>query len=485
MRRSLWITVLVLWSCTESAAPLGVGLRPVDMGTPCAPAPERCNGDDDDCDGRIDESAQDVDMPCGVGACAGGTTRCEAGELTCDGAAAPSDELCNGLDDDCDGRVDEDATREADPASPTVGQACPGCPNAIFECADGSIRCRGAMDEICDGADNDCDGQTDESFPGADAPCGQDTGLCVAGVQSCIDGIITCAGSTAPTEERCDDADNDCDGETDEGLDDCQVIDLPCTTDDECPTGLCFDDQGLRYCTRACSLDAADCPDGYRCEVRDQQTVCTRIYPTCETPCPGAGCILNCGCPAGTACTLGPRRDPTRIVRECRPPVPNGRPVGAPCSPDRFDECDTGYCSPATGRCSRACCAQADCGPDTVCVLSPFRTRSNERLEVGLCLTACTGDAECADVEGDPICRYRGDPEEMEYRGACTQANFEGVSLGDACQAGQECRHGLCYVLDDGAGYCIRGCANEADCPEDWRCNETRIGVRSIRICQP
>ena len=104
---------------------------------------------------------------------------------------------------------------------------------------------------------------------------------------------------------------------------------------------------------------------------------------------------------------------------------------------------------------------------------------------MGLCLSACTGDAQCAGIEGDPICRYRADPEEMEYRGACTQANFEGAPLGESCQAGQECRHGLCFVLDDGDGYCIRGCANATDCPDGWECNETRIGMRVIRICQP
>ncbi len=73
---------------------------------------ETCNGEDDDCDSRIDE---DLSRACGpsaeVGQCRRGTETCSAGVWsTCGDAIMPSPESCNGVDDDCDGETDEDGS---------------------------------------------------------------------------------------------------------------------------------------------------------------------------------------------------------------------------------------------------------------------------------------------------------------------------------------------------------------------------------------
>ena len=80
----------------------------------CSPGPEACNGDDDDCDGQVDE---------GLGIGTGCTNRQEngclaEGRLSCeiDGTGVvcqtdpmmPSTEICDGIDNDCDGLPDED-----------------------------------------------------------------------------------------------------------------------------------------------------------------------------------------------------------------------------------------------------------------------------------------------------------------------------------------------------------------------------------------
>jgi hypothetical protein len=81
--------------------------------------------------------------------------------------------------------------------------------------------------EVCDGKDNDCDGETDEMcmcVPGDKRVCGPDTetGACRFGVSECVDGAWgECKGDVNPTVETCDNIDNDCDGETDEGCDHC------------------------------------------------------------------------------------------------------------------------------------------------------------------------------------------------------------------------------------------------------------------------
>ena len=90
---------------------------------------------------------------------------CLADGLSPCSAPVPAPEACNGIDDDCDDEVDEDTGGEKCYLTNEFG-SCTG----VRECADGLNACT-AMEpgpEACDGADNDCDGVTDESFADTD-----------------------------------------------------------------------------------------------------------------------------------------------------------------------------------------------------------------------------------------------------------------------------------------------------------------------------
>lgn len=188
------------------------------------PMPEICNGMDDDCNMIVDDNNPESGTPCNTAnpsICKPGVNNCNAGVLECLPNVAPGSvpETCNGVDDDCNSTVDDGYN---------IGGICfvgvGGCSEQGMYACDGmggamcSAIPNGPEAEKCDGADNDCDGVIDNGL-GLGTLCSSGMGECVAnGVAVCdAMGGVTCSGVPGmPVFEVCGDAkDNDCDGVVD------------------------------------------------------------------------------------------------------------------------------------------------------------------------------------------------------------------------------------------------------------------------------
>jgi hypothetical protein len=193
--------------------------------TSIAPSTEICDGLDNDCNGVVDDNLPGTGAACaggGLGVCEPAAISCGLAngsyEIGCFPLVPASPELCDGLDNNCDGQVDDN--------DPEGGLDCDTgelgvCGVGVLHCVDAVVQCIGqfaAYPEDCNGLDDNCDGQIDEGDPGAGQFCYTGlAGICETGITSCANGSLACNQDSLPTVESCNDLDDDCNGQVDDG----------------------------------------------------------------------------------------------------------------------------------------------------------------------------------------------------------------------------------------------------------------------------
>jgi len=164
----------------------------------------------------------------------------------CEQSVFPSEEICDALDNNCNGTLDEVKPLECHPPGYeglglVYNEDSPYsiCHMGYLDCVDGEWQtCEGYVgpeNEICDGLDNNCNGAIDNDVDYGD--CGySEEGMCLMGVNYCIDGDLYCIDAIFPDLETCDNIDNDCDGDIDEEL--VQLCESVCEVGEEfCVSG--------------------------------------------------------------------------------------------------------------------------------------------------------------------------------------------------------------------------------------------------------
>jgi hypothetical protein len=311
-----------LFTCVEDADCGGDGYvcapRPGSSGVCCLSTTETCNGLDDDCDGQADNGVPEdgcytgPEGTLGVGRCRAGTRPCQEGAIAeaCVGEVLPLEEQCNGEDDDCDGQVDDGFDFQNDrhhcggcniactPQENCVAGGCLSssetqCDDGMDNNNDGLIDCD---DPLCDGrscgtgclcigttptelecgdgADNDQDGLTDCADPQCDdVACGP----------GCL-----CAGGAGKELDCSDGLDNDGDG-----LFDCQ--------DPDCAMLSCMAAPATFTCDAqlACSCGGNPTPPPESSCTNGQDEDCDGLVDCADPDCANQACGAGCTCKAG------------------------------------------------------------------------------------------------------------------------------------------------------------------------------------------
>jgi hypothetical protein len=432
---------------------------------------ESCNDADDDCDGVVDNLAE---SSCSNdnewGSCQGVQVCGQGGEAICD-AQIPGAESCNGEDDDCDGMVDEQTCNdglECTIDSCTADGMCLNTPQGGSCLIDGACFLEGMTNPMdpCMGCVSALNSMAWSSLEGQGCndgdPCTKsDTcsgGLCSGTLYVCNDGL-NCTGDSCDGEGGCSHpiAAGYC------------TVDGLCWADGQLSPGntckLCSSEKLTKVWSNAPS--GIDCNDGEACTADDKCSPggsCSGNFQSCNDgqwctadSCDGLGGCSNVpssGCLIAGICYQAGEENPNNPCEICSIGLnktgwsaANGKPCSDGQSCTYGDSCQAGACIGIAYSCS----------DDLACTTDTCNGQGG-----------CTNTTKAGKCLINGICYATGNPNPNNGCEVCSNAKKWGWSDNDgawcsdanACTENDTCSGGQCvsnYKVDNYEGNNTKG----------------------------
>ncbi len=341
----------------------------------------------------------------------------------------------------------------------------------VRSCASGVLTsCTAAtpIAEVCNGQDDDCDGQTDEGL--ASVPCTKqgEFGTC-SGVTICAGGQLSPCSAVEPKPEACNAKDDDCDGKTDEGLcEDGEVCTADaCTAQGACTHAPLCDDAD------ACSADACH-PITGACSYKPK---CDDGDPCTTDACKNGDCSFTYACDDQNPCTV----DVCNGVTGCSHTV-KSCPLGLVCGASGQCECKSG-----TLIASKFSSDLAVMCPDTFLMGSPESEpgRDSDETQHAVTLTQRFALATREVSQSEWAAVMKTWPSYFSACGGTCPVErvswFDAVTYLNALSVKESLS--TCYILSGCTGTAGAGCASGGGCNGDYQCSVVSVsGCTGYRL---
>ncbi len=252
-----------------------------------------------------------------------------------------------------------------------------------------------------------------------------------AGKRTCLDkghpdapaaGGLSACMAPKPEPEVCDGADNDCDGEADEGT---------CDDDNVCTSDSCGGAAGCQHSNKegGCNADDSACTEGDACA--DGKCVAGKALDCDDANiCTADACDADKGCvsTAKSKTTCNADDNPCTVGDACAEGVCKAGPAKQCAS---ADFCVLGKCNLVTGKCKFVYKTDTPCNDGNACTAGEVCVEDICKGKAVNCddANACTAES-CDPAKG---CLYAKNP------GPCNDGN--------ACTKGDACADGACAGL--------------------------------------